>query len=327
MAIYPGAKKRLISKWNKFAITRHRRMNFHVAVYDGDSLFEMFTKSNAACSHFYVAKDGTVEQYIDTKYRSASDMNGNDSTISVETAGGLGNSKQLNSEKWTPEQVEALAKLWKWAQETHGIKNQVAKNTQTNDNSSGLSWHRLGVKGNFQGRGGVLATSYLTGGILYSKAKGKECPGDAKILQIPGIWEKANGKTTEQPVKPPTTPPVSAKPETTKPQGGTVAKGWPNSKLKVTAKHSAASHKAWVELLAAVGYKDKDLTKNFQCWLKDLGYYKGLVDGDFGTLTVEALQNFLKDKGLYKGLIDGKREGMTVKAEINYLNLDVNRGV
>lgn len=346
MAIYPGAKKRLISKWNKFSITRHRRMNLHVAVTNADSLFSMFSNSNAACSHFYVAKDGTVEQYIDTKYRSASDMNGNDSTISVETAGGLGNSAKLNAEKWTPEQVEALAKLWEWAQETHGIKNQVAKNTQTNDNSSGLSWHRLGVIGNFRGRGGVLETSYHTGGILYSKAKGKECPGDAKILQIPGIWEKANDKST---VKPPVKPPVQSKPAPTKPKPTTPAKGWPTTKLRVTDKHTTTSHKAWVELLAALKvngkypYRHKDLGKNLLAWLSDLedprtgkGYYdldKWVNDGVMAEQGVKALQRKLYDtkdaKGnrLYNGKADGNRLGMTVKAEINYLNLDANRGV
>ena len=332
MAIYPGAKKRLIPKWNKFTITRHRRMNLHVAVSNADSLYNMFSNSNAACSHFYVAKDGTVEQYIDTKYRSASDMNGNDSTISVETAGGVTNP---DGEKWTDAQVDALVKLWAWARDEHGIKNQVAKNTQTNDNSAGLSWHRLGVIGNFKGRGGILETSYLTGGILYSKAKGKICPGDAKILQIPGIWERANGKQAQKPSE---TKPVPAKVKPTASKPTTTAKKWPEVKLASTAKHTAKSHAAWVELLAAVKvggkhpYRDKDLTKNFQRWLQDLGYYPKdyLIDGDFGEATVKALQTFLADRGFLdtkKWLIDGKRGEATVKAEIAYLNSNEQRGI
>lgn len=193
-------------------IARHRRMNLHVAVSERDSLYSMFSNSNSAASHFYVAKDGTVEQYIDTKYRSASDMSGNDSTISVETQGGLGNSSKLNAEKWTDAQFNAIVKLWKWARDTHNIKNQVAKNTQTNDNSAGLSWHRLGVQGNFAGRKGILSTSYKLGGIKYSSAAGKECPGDAKILQIPAIWEAANGKVAE-PSKPKPAPKPKPKPK------------------------------------------------------------------------------------------------------------------
>lgn len=140
-----------------------------------------------------------------------------------------------------------------------------------------------------------------------------------------GYWKKAE--------KPSVKPPVQSKPAPSKPKPTTPAKGWPNTKLRVTDKHTTASHKAWVELLAALKvngkypYRHKDLTENFQRWLRDLGYYKRAIDGDFGYHTIVALQEFLKDKKLYKGLIDGKREGMTVKAEINYLNLDANRGV
>lgn len=321
MAIYPGAKKRLIPKWNQVKMTRYRRMNLHVAVSESSSIYSIFARKNATvCSHFYVAKDGTVEQYIDTTYRSASDLHGNDSTISVETQGGVRNPE---GERWTAAQVEALMKLWRWARDTHDIKNQVAKNTQTNENSSGLSWHRLGVDGNFSGRKGILSTSWKPGGILYSKARGKICPGDAKILQIPGIWEAANGKVTA---------PAKLKPEATKPQASkpkpSTGKGWPAQPLKITSKHTAESHEAWVDLLAAVGYKDKDLTKNFQRWLQELGYYpRGyLIDGIFGEWTVKALQSFLKSKKLYHGLIDGKRGSMTVEAEIKYLNLPANRG-
>lgn len=119
------------------------------------------------------------------------------------------------------------------------------------------------------------------------------------------------------------------KPSITKPKPKPSGKEWPNVKLPVTSKHTAASHKAWVQLLAAVGYKNEDLTKNFQRWLKELGYYPRtyLIDGKFGEWTVKALQSFLKHKKLYNGLIDGKREEMTIKAEIAYLNLDANRGV
>ena len=337
MAIYPGAKKLLIPHWNKVAITRHRRMNLHVAVSERVSLHSMFSNSGIACSHFYVAKDGTVEQYIDTKYRSASDMNGNDSTISVETQGGLGNSSKLNAEKWTDAQFNALVKLWKWARDTHNIKNQVAKNTQTNDNSAGLSWHRLGVQGNFAGRKGILSTSYKLGGIKYSSAAGKECPGDAKILQIPAIWEAANGKVAE-PTKPAPSKP-KPKPEPAKDKSGS----WPEKPLRVTSKHTVQSDAAWRELLSAIGYKDKDLGKNLQTWLSKLkdprtgkGYYdtdKWLIDGDFSSESVKALQRKLYDteddngKRLYNGKADGGRGAMTVKAEIGYLNLKSNRGV
>lgn len=186
MAIYPGAVKRLIPKHNRVAITRYRRVNLHVAVSNADSIHSHFSQADT-CSHFYVRDSGVVEQYIDTKYMSKADLDGNDSTISIETEGGVSN---VNGEKWTDAQVRAIAALWKWLRDTHKIKNQIAKGTYSNDASAGLSWHRLGIKGNFEGRPGLAKLEY--GGIYYSKSMGKECPGDAKINQIPEIFALAN---------------------------------------------------------------------------------------------------------------------------------------
>lgn len=323
MAIYPKAKKELISKWNQNRMTRYRRVNLHVAVSERQSIKDLFTGGANACSHFYVAKDGTVYQYIDTRYMSASDRSGNDSTISVETAGGLGSSRVINAEKWTAAQMISLAELWAWCRDTHGIKNQVAKNTQTNENSEGLSWHRLGIQGNFKGRGEILETSYRPGGILYSGAFGKECPGDAKILQIPTIFKNANGKKYNEIKGGEVKPQTPSKPTPVKPKPNN-SKAWPKTALEVTTYHTTESHNAWVYLMGQIGYKDKDLGLALQKWLRGLGYYstKWALDGDFGTESVKALQKFLRSKGLYgnKWLIDGKRQAETIKAEINYLN-------
>ena len=96
--------------------------------------------------------------------------------------------------------------------------------------------------------------------------------------------------------------------------------GYPATALPSSTTHSRASHKAWVLLLARVGYTDASLTVAIQKWLKSLGYYKGRIDDVFGPMSVKALQSFLRDKGLYKGRIDGDRKGMTIRAEIAYLN-------
>lgn len=98
-------------------------------------------------------------------------------------------------------------------------------------------------------------------------------------------------------------------------------KGYPHTALPVTSTHTGASHDAWVYLMRhAVNRTDRNLTINIQRWLRDLGYYKGRVDGVFGPVTVRALQTFLRAKGLYKGRIDGQRGPMTIRAEIAYLN-------
>lgn len=179
MAIMPGANVRLIPRHSSGArMAVYNRVNLHVAVSEARSLYGYFS-GVADCSHFYVAKDGTIEQYIDTAYRSKADYNGNDATISVETQGGLTNAQ---GEPWTDAQVASLARIWAWARDTHGIPNVLATSSRAGSNK-GLSYHRLGVPG--------FATS--SGGVLYSKKAGKICPGNAKIAQIPGIFALANG--------------------------------------------------------------------------------------------------------------------------------------
>lgn len=311
MAIYHGARKRLIPKWNKVKITRHRRMNLHVAVSESKSLYSMFSGSNSACSHFYVAKDGTVEQYIDTNYRSAADYHGNDSTISVETQGGVRN---LEREPWTEAQVKSLAKLWAWARDTHGIKNQMAKNTQTNDNSSGLSWHRLGVDGNFNGRGGILESCWKPGGIKYSTARGKTCPGDAKILQIDDIFRLANGKP---PVSKPKPKPESTKPQAPKPNPVGSKKNVVSAKTLKTRLKNAGFYSGVID--------DKDdaaLDRAIKAYQKAQVWGKLLVDGHWGDYTENHYQYVLR---LQKAMNEWKSSLPKVIADGSFGSLSLNK--
>lgn len=77
---------------------------------------------------------------------------------------------------------------------------------------------------------------------------------------------------------------------------------------------------AYSALLTKIGYKvpsgirvlDKRIAL-MQVWLKDQGYYKGLIDGVAGPMTKRALQSRLSDKGLrrpYKGPLDGLMRGV-----------------
>lgn len=95
---------------------------------------------------------------------------------------------------------------------------------------------------------------------------------------------------------------------------------WPAQALPVAGAHTADSHNAWVRLMADVDIKASSLGLSLQRWLGGLGYYTGWLDGQFGPLSVRALQSFLKDKGHYAGAIDGGRGPMTVRAEVAYLN-------
>lgn len=155
----------------------------------------------------------------------------------------------------------------------------------------------------------------------HKKFRSTACPGKYAIARFDDINAAGRGKA------------VAAPKTTAKAKATSKGKAWPRAAVPVTSSHTAASHNAWTKLLAGnigpkkQGYKDKNLTVNFQRWLRDLGYYKGVIDGKFGPWTIEALQLFLRAKGFYKGRVDGKRQPynvargpMMVRAEIAYIN-------
>lgn len=185
MARMPGAIWRPItvnkSRWRLVPL----RVNLHVAVSEAASLHGYFNAPGRVDSHFYVRRDGTIEQYVDTSVVAYADLEGNGSSISVETQGGV---KNANGEPWTAAQVEALARIYAWAVRTHGIARQVAKDSRPGSSSHGLSWHRLGCDGNFPG---PPLHGRVAGGRRYSRQVGKVCPGNAKIRQVPAIYARA----------------------------------------------------------------------------------------------------------------------------------------
>lgn len=205
MARMPGAI------WRPITVNKNRwrlvplRVNLHVAVSEAASLHGYFNAAGRVDSHFYVRRDGTIEQYVDTSVVAYADLEGNGSSISVETQGGV---KNANGEPWTAAQVEALARIYAWAVRTHGIARQVAKDSRPGSSSHGLSWHRLGCDGNFPG---PPLHGRVAGGRRYSRQYGKVCPGNAKIRQVPAIYARAmallGSKTPVSNVKP-TTPNV-----------------------------------------------------------------------------------------------------------------------
>lgn len=218
MALYPDAiQKPITASKGRQRLTLHNRVNLHVAVSEAASLHGAFNQRGKPDSHFYVRRDGTVEQYVDTAWRANADLEGNDATISVETQGGV---KNANSEPWTDAQVKALAALYAWAIETHGISKKIATDSKIGASSHGLSWHRLGVDGNFPSLPDITAgRNQRGGGMKYSKSRGKLCPGAGKIRQIPTIFAMAT--TGVEHVSKPTAPVVKPAPAPVKPGGYT----------------------------------------------------------------------------------------------------------
>lgn len=186
MALYPGATYRPITaNKNRRRMVQYNRVNAHVAVSNAASLWPYFNKSGIPDSHFYVRKDGSSEQYVDTAFMAFADLDGNDATISIETQGD-------GDEPFTPQQVETIAQIYAWAVKTHGIPIKQATNSKMGATSHGLSWHRIGIDGNFPSLPDVRAGRIQRGGgMRYSKSYGKGCPGDKKIYQMDDIYARA----------------------------------------------------------------------------------------------------------------------------------------
>lgn len=291
MARYPGAVWQPITAHPRYAKTRmteYNRMNLHTAVSNAQSLFGAFNKSSGpAFSHFYVAGDGTVYQYQDTDYRAAADGDGNDATISVESwdgytgkswdADGNGEPDWKNSSdvpQWTAKQVESLAQLFAWVVKTHGIRVKIAESSQYGEPSKGLSWHRLGIDGNFPALPDVRAgRQQRGGGMHYSSSYGKGCPGDERIWQVDDVFARAQAILGQDPTPPQPKPPV--------PPG-------PSNTLKVDGWNGSASITRYQEIAGTTTdgmiSSPSEFTKWLQKWLNARGFrdYDGkalVVDG------------------------------------------------
>lgn len=187
MAIYPQAQVKLVAQANTREATLRNRVNFHTAVTDAASLYPYFSQPDRPCSHFYVAESGTVEQYIDTRFYSAADLQGNDATISIETWDGYGRIWTSGSPPgWNAKQLASLKRLTLWILQSHrSIPPRLAKDSVPGPSSFGLSWHRLGID-----------PWRHPDGMRYSTAYGKVCPGDNRIRQIPEILAHVRTDTT-----------------------------------------------------------------------------------------------------------------------------------
>lgn len=179
MALFTCATVKRIDHSYGTRMVRVDGILFHIAV--SNSLFPSYLKGTKA--HFYVRKDGTIVQEIDTAFQSGANLQGNPYYISVETEGGVG--ADVNG-SWTPAQVNALATLAREASERHGFPLRQMESSRLGER--GVGWHRLGIDGNFPALPSILAgRRQRGGGLLYSSSVGKLCPTDTRIVQIPSI--------------------------------------------------------------------------------------------------------------------------------------------
>lgn len=131
--------------------------------------------------------DGVVYQWQDTEYTADANLNGNHRVLSIETADNAPRAA-ADIEPWTEKQVDAIVLLLVYLCRTYSIPAVLIPDTAPG--RRGIGYHRQGV----QHSGGTHPAGFLQpGGELWSKAVGKECPGPARIKQIPGIIARVQG--------------------------------------------------------------------------------------------------------------------------------------
>jgi N-acetylmuramoyl-L-alanine amidase len=89
--------------------------------------------SSQASAHFGNAKDGRIEQWVDTKDRAWAQAGGNRTYLSIENEGKV-------PDALTDAQVENVAQLFAWVHKVYGVPLQKANAP----GERGLGWHGMG---------------------------------------------------------------------------------------------------------------------------------------------------------------------------------------
>ena len=165
---YPKAIIKNIPPGDNDPAIKPRLAILHVAVSEGESLFDYFsTRSGGVESHFYVRRDGTVEQYRSIFWQADANLDANDFAVSIETQG-------MGAGEWTPEQLAAIKRLLVWLHKAAGIPYEVCKTWD----GQGVGYHVM------FGAPGPWTPS------------AKTCPGPDRIKQFKGTltrwlaWKK-----------------------------------------------------------------------------------------------------------------------------------------
>lgn len=184
------------------------RVSAHIAVSNAQSLKTSFDENGEVDSHLYV-RHGTrsqirdpegmadFEQYVPLTHNAYADLDGNDGSWSIESAGGMGSDAVVG--EWDAAQVRRFIWLWRGLRKHGNIPNKLATSSRLNSmESKGLSWHRLGIDGNFpmgelggrlqRGADSVDDPHYMH----YSKSWGKGCPTPLRIRQLKTIHARSN---------------------------------------------------------------------------------------------------------------------------------------
>jgi hypothetical protein len=169
MALYPGARARLIPAGSNDPKIIPIGVVLHVDAGNSGSLWDYFSHDSGGIeSHFFIRKDGGVEQYRDTTIEADANYHGNSfkgsdgktyGFVSVETQG-------YAQGEWTDQQLAEIKKLLTWMHKTHNVPLRVCPAW----NAPGVGWHVMwGAPG------------------PWTNARGKVCPGPDRVKQFNNI--------------------------------------------------------------------------------------------------------------------------------------------
>lgn len=129
--------------------------------------------------------DGVIYQWMDTEDKADANLEGNHRLISIETADNAPRSAS-DIKPWTPKQCAAIIRLVARLCKRYDIPAVLVPDSRPN--RRGIAYHRQGIN-----------PWRVSGGELWSGARGKECPGDERIRQIeqiiiPGVRAELAGR-------------------------------------------------------------------------------------------------------------------------------------
>lgn len=130
--------------------------------------------------------DGVAYQWVDTEFRADANLDGTHRIVSIETAD---NAPQAARDiaPWTPKQCATIIRLVAALCRRYDIPAELVADSKPG--RRGIAYHRQGID-----------PWRVAGGEIWSKSRGKECPGDRRIEQIratiiPGVRAALAGKT------------------------------------------------------------------------------------------------------------------------------------
>ena len=181
--VVPGALWHPVDVGNRAKRKKGRGLIGHVAVSNSTLLLPGPLSTRSADWTFYLPKQPyptgeRFAQLIDLDLQCWSSADGNATCPAFESQGGMGTAAQVNAEPWTDNQVESAAIILAHLHTTESVPLQDMVNSLAG--SRGLGVHRYGID-----------PWRVPGGEVWSSVRGKLCPGDAKLRQIPLIIARA----------------------------------------------------------------------------------------------------------------------------------------